>query len=239
MNKVRPSASDAIADTVHDGMTVAVGGFGLCGVPFDLVDALHQTGVRDLIVVSNNMCVDGIGLGMLLKRRQVRKVIASYVGENETFARQYLAGEVDVEFTPQGTLAERLRAGGAGIPAFYTRTGVGTPVADGKPTAEFDGRTYVLERAIVADLALVHASAADRAGNLRYRLTAQNFNPLVATAGRTTIAEVETLMTDTFLEPGTVTTPGIFADRVVLAEPRTKPIEHRTVREPAAPTTAV
>lgn len=233
MNKVGASVYEAVADVVHDGMTVAVGGFGLCGVPFDLVDALRGTGVRGLTVVSNNMCVDGIGLGVLLEGHQVRKVIASYVGENETFARQYLAGEVEVEFTPQGTLAERLRAGGAGIPAFYTRTGVGTPVADGKPTADFDGRTYVLERAIVADLALVHAAEGDREGNLRYRLTAQNFNPLVAAAGQTTIAEVETLMTDTFLAPGEVTTQGIFVDRVVRAEPRSKPVEHRTVREPA------
>jgi len=233
MNKIRASAYEAMADVVRDGMTIAVGGFGLCGIPFDLVDAVRRTGVRDLVVVSNNMCVDGVGLGVLLDQRRVRKVIASYVGENRTFARQYLAGLIEVEFSPQGTLAERLRAGGAGIAAFYTKSGVGTAVAEGKPTADFDGQTYLLERGIVADLALVHAYAADTEGNLRYRYTAQNFNPLVAAAGRTTIAEAETLLADAFVDPEAVTTPGIFVDRVVRAVPRVKPIEKRTVQQVA------
>jgi 3-oxoacid CoA-transferase subunit A len=231
--KLRSSALEAVADAVRDGMTVAVGGFGLCGVPFDLVDALYQIAVKDLVIVSNNMGVDGAGLGVLLERRQVRKVIASYVGDNQTLERQYLDGLVEVEFSPQGTLAERLRAGGAGIPAFYTRSGAGTEVAAGKPTAEFDGRTYLLERGIVADVSLVRAHAADAEGNLRYRLTAQNFNPLVAAAGRVTIAETETLLTDAFLDPEVVATPGIYVDRVVRAEPRVKPIEKRTVRQAA------
>jgi 3-oxoacid CoA-transferase subunit A len=233
MNKFRSSAFEAVADVVRDGMTIAVGGFGLSGVPFGLVDALHRTRVKDLVIVSNNMCVDGVGLGLLLEQRQVRKVIASYVGENQTFAQQYLAGLIEIEFSPQGTLAERLRAGGAGIPAFYTKSGAGTEVADGKPTADFDGQTYLLERGIVADLSLVHAHTADAEGNLRYRYTAQNFNPLAAAAGRMTIAEAETLLTDTFLDPGDVTTPGIYIDRVVPADPREKPIEKRTVRQPA------
>jgi 3-oxoacid CoA-transferase subunit A len=232
MSKLRTNASEAVADAVYDGMTIAVGGFGLCGVPFDLVDALYDTQVKDLTIVSNNMGVDSVGLGRLLDQRQVRKVIASYVGENRTFAEQYLDGAVEVEFTPQGTLAERLRAGGAGIPAFYTKTGVGTPVADGKPTAQFDGETYLQERAIVADLALVHAYAADRQGNLSYRYTAQNFNPLVAAAGRLTVAQAETVLSSgNFLAPGAVTTQGIYVDRVVHASARPKPIEHRTVRE--------
>jgi 3-oxoacid CoA-transferase subunit A len=231
--KVRTSAFEAVADVVQHGMTIAVGGFGLCGVPFDLVDALYQIAVKDLVIVSNNMGVDGVGLGLLLERRQVRKVIASYVGDNQTLERQYLDGLIEVEFSPQGTLAERLRAGGAGIPAFYTGSGAGTEVAAGKPTAEFDGRTYLLERGIVADVSLVHAHAADAEGNLCYRLTAQNFNPLVAAAGRVTIAETETLLTDAFLNPEAVTTPGIYVDRVVRAEPRVKPIEKRTVRHAA------
>jgi 3-oxoacid CoA-transferase subunit A len=230
LNKLSSSAIEAVADVARDGMTIAVGGFGLCGVPYGLIDALRQTRVKDLVIVSNNMCVDGVGLGVLLEQRQVRKVIASYVGENHVFQRQYLAGLIEVEFSPQGTLAERLRAGGAGIPAFYTRSGAGTAVADGKPTADFDGQTYLLERGIVADLALVHAYAGDAEGNLRYRYTAQNFNPLVAAAGRTTIAEAETLLTETFLDPETVKTPGIFVDRVVRADPRVKPIEKCTVR---------
>jgi 3-oxoacid CoA-transferase subunit A len=233
MSKLRSSAFEAVADIVRDGMTIAVGGFGLCGIPFDLVDAVGRARVTDLVIVSNNMCVDGAGLGVLLERRQVRKVIASYVGENHAFARQYLDGLIEVEFSPQGTLAERLRAGGAGIPAFYTKSGIGTTLADGKHTADFDGQAYVLERAIVADLALVHAREADPEGNLRYRYTAQNFNPLVAAAGRTTIAEAETLLTDTFLDPETVRTPGIFVDRIVRADPRAKPIEKRTVRQAA------
>jgi 3-oxoacid CoA-transferase subunit A len=231
VSKVRSSAAAVVAETVRDGMTVAVGGFGLSGNPFDLIEALRDSGVGDLTVVSNNMGVDGTGLGLLLETGQVRRVIASYVGENKLFAARYLAGELDVEFVPQGTLAERLRAGGAGIPAFYTPTGVGTPVAEGKPHAEFDGRTCVLERAIVADVALVHAAAADTEGNLVFRKTARNFNPVVATAGRVTIAEAEHVSTDVHLDPDQVHTPGVFVHHLVQAAPRVKPIEQRTVRE--------
>ena len=222
-------AHAALDGLVADGATIAVGGFGLSGVPFDLVEALRDTGARELIVVSNNMGVDGQGLGLLIENHQVVKVIASYVGENRRFAQQYLARELEVEFVPQGTLAERLRAGGAGIPAFYTATGVGTPVAEGKPLAQFDGRTYVLERSIVADLALVRAHRADPAGNLDYRATARNFNPLVAAAGRRTVAEAEILL-DGYLDPEVVVTPGIYVDRLVGAVAREKPIEQRTVR---------
>jgi 3-oxoacid CoA-transferase subunit A len=216
-------------------MVVAVGGFGLCGVPFDLVEALRDSGARDLTVVSNNMGVDGQGLGILIESGQVSKVIASYVGENRLFAEQFLQGALEVEFVPQGTLAERLRAGGAGIPAFYTASGVGTPVAEGKPHADFDGRSYVLERAIVADLGLVRAHRADPAGNLAYRATARNFNPLVAAAARRTVAEAEHLTTD-YLDPEQVITPGIYVDRIVAARDRVKPIEHRTVRPLATAT---
>jgi 3-oxoacid CoA-transferase subunit A len=224
------SAHEALQGLLHDGMTIAVGGFGLSGNPTDLIEAVRDSGVRDLTIVSNNMGVDGKGLGLLLENRQVRKVLASYVGENRLFAEQYLDGTLEVEFVPQGTLAERLRAGGAGIPGFYTPTGVGTPVAAGKPTADFDGRSYVLERGIVADLALVHAHTADRAGNLVYRLAARNFNPLVATAGTVTVAEAEVVLDDGFLDPDVVVTPGVFVHRLVQASPREKDIEKRTVR---------
>ncbi|GAY07218.1 succinyl-CoA:3-ketoacid-coenzyme A transferase subunit A [Pseudonocardia sp. N23] len=229
---VRPAddAGAALAGLLHDGMTIAVGGFGLSGVPVDLIDAVRESGVRDLVVVSNNMGIDGKGLGLLLENRQVRKVVASYVGENQLFARQYLDGELEVEFTPQGSLAERLRAGGAGIPAFYTRTGVGTQVAEGKPTADFDGVTYLLERGIVADLALVRAHTCDPYGNLTYRCTARNFNPVVATAGRVTVAEAEHL-SETPIDPDHVVTPGVYVDRFVAARARVKVIEQRTVRE--------
>ena len=222
------STSAPLDGLLHDGMTIAVGGFGLCGVPFDLIEAVRDSGVTDLTIVSNNMGVDGLGLGLLLENQQVSKVVASYVGENKLFARQYLDGTLDVEFNPQGTLAERLRAGGAGIPAFYTRTGVGTQVAEGKPTAEFDGLTYVQERAIVADLSLVHAHTGDRHGNLAYRLAARNFNPVVATSGRTTVAEVEHLVDA--VDPERVNTPGVYVSRVVQARPHDKPIEQRTTR---------
>jgi 3-oxoacid CoA-transferase subunit A len=222
-------AATALSDLLRDGITIAVGGFGLSGIPSDLIEAVRDAGVRDLTIVSNNMGVDGSGLGLLLETRQVRKAIASYVGENALFARLYLDGELDVELVPQGTLAERLRAGGAGIPAFYTPTGVGTPVADGKPHAKFNGRTYLLERAITADLALVHARAADHAGNLTYRYAARNFNPLVATCGTMCVTEAETILDD-FLDPEYVITPGVFVDRMVLASPRVKQIEKRTVR---------
>jgi 3-oxoacid CoA-transferase subunit A len=222
-------AATGLSDVLRDGMTIAVGGFGLSGVPNDLIEAVRDAGVRDLTIVSNNMGVDGSGLGLLLETRQVRKAVASYVGENALFARLYLDGELDVELVPQGTLAERLRAGGAGIPAFYTPTGVGTPVADGKPLAEFDGRTYLLERAITADLALVHAHTADPAGNLTYRRAARNFNPVVATCGAVCVAEAEIIL-DGFADPEHVVTPGVFVDRLVPASARAKQIEKRTVR---------
>jgi 3-oxoacid CoA-transferase subunit A len=227
--KLWDSAAEALAGVVHDGMTVAVGGFGLSGNPTNLIRALRDTGVKDLVVVSNNMGVDGKGLGLLLENRQVRKVLSSYVGENKLFAEQYLSGELEVEFVPQGTLAERLRAGGAGIPAFYTPTGVGTVIAEGKPEAEFDGVRAILERGIVADLALVRAHRADREGNLIYRRTARNFNPLVATAGRVTVAETEVL-DDDYLDPDAVMTPGIYVQRLVVADDLSKEIEQRTVR---------
>ena len=228
-NKILGSAGEALAGVVRDGMTVAVGGFGLSGIPVNLIAALRESGATGLTIVSNNMGVDGKGLGLLLENRQVSKVLGSYVGENKLFAEQYLSGDLDVEFVPQGTLAERLRAGGAGIPAFYTPTGVGTPVAEGKPEAVFDGRRAILERGIVADVALVRAHIADAEGNLRYRMTAQNFNPLVAAAGRMTIAEAEEISPD-FLDPERIHTPGIFVQRVVAAENTEKHIEQRTVR---------
>ncbi|RFA07073.1 succinyl-CoA--3-ketoacid-CoA transferase [Subtercola boreus] len=237
MSTLFTSAAEAVADAVSDGATVAVGGFGLSGNPSDLIEALRDSGARNLTIVSNNMGVDGQGLGILLENHQVRRVIASYVGENKLFAQQYLSGELEVEFAPQGTLAERLRAGGAGIAGFYTKTGVGTPVADGKPLAEFDGETYVLERGIVADLSLVHAWRADAAGNLIYRNTARNFNPLVATAGRITIAEAEQIV-DGYLDPNAIVTPGIYVQRLVATVPREKVIEQRTTRSRAATATA-
>ena len=230
-----PDAAAALDGLLRDGMTIAVGGFGLCGIPADLIEAVRDSGVRGLTVVSNNMGVDGKGLGLLLESDQVSTVLSSYVGENKLFAQRYLDGDLEVEFVPQGTLAERLRAGGAGIPAFYTATGVGTPVAEGKPVEEFDGRRYVLERGIVVDLALVHAHRADPWGNLTYRFTARNFNPLVATAGRVTVVEAE-ILTDGPIDPDVVVTPGIFVDRLVPARARVKDIEQRTVRpRPPAP----
>ena len=228
-SKLWPSAAEALEGVARDGMTVAVGGFGLSGIPINLITALRDTGVRDLTVVSNNMGVDGKALGLLLENRQVKKVLSSYVGENKLFAEQYLSGELDVEFVPQGTLAERLRAGGAGIPAFYTPTGVGTPVAEGKQEQTFDGVRAILERGIVADLALVRAHRADAAGNLIYRRTARNFNPLVATAGRVTVVEAETII-DGHFDPDDVITPGIYVQRLVAVEDTTKHIENRTVR---------
>ncbi|MBC7589704.1 MAG: CoA transferase subunit A [Salinibacterium sp.] len=229
MEKLSTDAAGAIRDIVTDGATIAVGGFGLSGIPMDLIDAVRDTGATGLTIVSNNMGVDGKGLGVLLESNQVAKVIASYVGENALFARQYLDGVLDVEFVPQGTLAERLRAGGAGIAGFYTKTGVGTPVAEGKPEETFDGERYILERGIVADVALVRAHRGDREGNLEYRFTARNFNPLVATAGRVTVAEVEHLV-EGYLDPDTVITPGVFVNRLVVATDREKFIEQRTVR---------
>ncbi|GAA5532824.1 CoA transferase subunit A [Deinococcus aluminii] len=235
MNKVYEGAREALQDIVADGQTVAVGGFGLCGIPEQLILALRDSGVKGLTAVSNNAGVDGWGLGLLLETRQIRKMISSYVGENKEFERQYLAGELELEFTPQGTLAERMRAGGAGIPGFYTKTGVGTVVAQGKEHKDFDGETYILERGIRADLALVKAWKADRAGNLVYRKTAQNFNPLAATCGRVTVAEVEELVEVGQLDPDEIDTPGIFVQRVVLNPNPEKRIEQRTVRKMETP----
>ncbi|WP_309570853.1 CoA transferase subunit A [Deinococcus sp.] len=230
MNKLYPSAAEALQDVVRDGQTVAVGGFGLCGIPEALIAALRNSGVGNLTAVSNNAGVDGFGLGLLLETRQIRKMISSYVGENREFERQYLAGELELEFTPQGTLAERLRAGGAGIPGFYTKTGVGTLVAEGKEHKDFGGQTYILEHGIVADLALVKAWKADRTGNLIYRKTARNFNPMVATCGRVTVAEVEEIVETGTFDPDDVDTPGIFVQRLVLNAHPEKRIEQRMVR---------
>ena len=228
--KVHHSAAESLAGALSDGMTVAVGGFGLSGVPVDLIEAVRDSGVRNLTIVSNNMGVDGKALGLLLESHQVAKVIASYVGENRLFAELYLAGELEVEFTPQGTLAERLRAGGAGIPAFYTRTGVGTLVAEGKEHETFDGHVHIRERGIVADIALVRAHLADTEGNLVYRYSARNFNPVVATAGRLTVVEAESIVPVGDIDPDLVITPGVYVHRVVLARDRPKDIEQRTVR---------
>ena len=222
--------AESLDGVMKDGMVLAVGGFGLCGIPSDLIDVVKASGAKDLIVVSNKMGVDGKGLGLLLENGQVRKVIASYVGENKLFAEQFLDGKLEVEFSPQGTLAERLRCGGAGIPAFYTKTGVGTLVAEGKPHAEFDGELYVQERAIVADVALVHAYLADTEGNLVYRYTARNFNPLVATAGVVTIAEAEHIVQPGKIDPDHIITPGVFVQRLIQTTDRVKDIEQRTVR---------
>jgi 3-oxoacid CoA-transferase subunit A len=231
MKKVYPSAAAALADVARDGMTIAVGGFGLCGIPEALIAALRDTGVKGLTAVSNNAGVDDFGLGLLLQTRQIRKMISSYVGENKEFERQFLAGELELEFTPQGTLAERLRAGGAGVPAFYTKTGYGTVVADGKETRQFEGQHYVMERGIVADVSLVKAWKGDTHGNLVYRMTARNFNPLVATASKMTIAEVEHLVEPGQLDPDHIHTPGIFVKRVVLNATPERRIEQRTVRK--------
>ncbi len=230
MNRIFPDAAAALTDIVKDGQTIAVGGFGLCGIPEALIAALRDSGVKGLTCVSNNAGVDGFGLGLLLATRQIRKMISSYVGENKEFERQYLAGELELEFTPQGTLAERLRAGGAGIPAFFTRTGVGTVVADGKEQREFDGDTYVMERGLRADVSLVKAWKADQSGNLVYRKTARNFNPVIATAGRITVAEVELVVETGQLDPDEIHTPGIFVQRIVVNATPEKRIEQRTVR---------
>ena len=233
MPRIYDSAVEAVRDLVFDGATIAVGGFGLSGNPFDLIEAVRDSGAKDLTIVSNNMGIDGKGLGILLENKQVKKVIASYVGENKLFAQQYLDGLLEVEFAPQGTLAERMRAGGVGIPAFFTKTGVGTPIAEGKPHEVFDGETYIQERAIKADLALVHAYQGDRAGNLVYRFSARNFNPIVAQCSTQTIAEVE-ILAEEFIEPNIVVTPGIFIQRLIVAKPREKEIEQRTVRSRSA-----
>jgi 3-oxoacid CoA-transferase subunit A len=230
MKKLFPSAAAALADVAKDGQVVAVGGFGLCGIPEALIAALRDKGVKNLTCVSNNAGVDGFGLGQLLATRQIRKMISSYVGENKEFERQYLAGELELEFTPQGTLAERMRAGGAGIPAFFTKTGVGTVVAEGKDTRVFDDKTYVMERGIRADLSLVKAWKADKQGNLVYRKTSRNFNPVVAMCGKVTVAEVEEIVENGQIDPDQVHTPGIFVQRIVLNTKPEKRIEQRTVR---------
>ena len=228
--KVYPSADAALAGLLRDGMVIMSGGFGLCGIPDALIEAIRASGVKGLTVISNNAGIDGAGLGVLLESRQIRKMISSYVGENKLFAQQYLAGQLELEFNPQGTLAERIRAGGAGIPAFFTKTGVGTIIADGKDVREFDGEKYVMERGLVADLAIVHAWKADTEGNLVYRKTARNFNPMMATAGKVTVAEVEQLVEPGEIDPDHIITPGIFVQRIVHVPHAQKHIEQRTTR---------
>jgi 3-oxoacid CoA-transferase subunit A len=230
MKKVFPDARAALAGLLKDGMLIMAGGFGLCGIPETLILAIRDSGAKNLTFVSNNAGVDGAGLGILLESRQIKKMISSYVGENKTFAQQYLAGELEIEFNPQGTLAERIRAGGAGIPAFYTKTGVGTLVAKDKDEREFDGQKYVLERGLVADLAIVHAWKGDTEGNLVYRKTARNFNPVMATAGRVTVAEVEHLVKPGEIDPDHIVTPGVYVKRIVHVPNANKHIEQRTVR---------
>lgn len=231
MNKLYGSADEALADIITDNITLAVGGFGLCGIPEALIVALRDTGCRELTVASNNAGVDDFGLGLLLATRQIKKMMSSYVGENREFERQYLSGELELEFCPQGTLAERLRAGGAGIAAFYTRTGYGTKVAEGKEVREFDGHHYIMERGLPVDVALIKAQVADRAGNLRFAKTARNFNPLAAMAGRVCVAEVEKIVDTGEIDPDDVHLPGIFVDRIVVNETPEKRIEKRTLRE--------
>ena len=230
-SKVYDSAAAALEGVIKDGQTIAVGGFGLCGIPEALIEALRDSGVKDLTCISNNAGVDGFGLGLLLETRQVKKMIASYVGENKEFERQFLSGELEVELTPQGTLAEKLRAGGAGIPAFFTATGVGTQIAEGKEEREFDGRQYILERSLVADVALVKAQKADKAGNLMFNKTARNFNPDVATAGKVTIVEVEQLVETGELDPYQIHLPGIYVHRIVVNATPEKRIEKVTTKE--------
>ena len=230
MNKVYADARSALAGLLKDGMTIMAGGFGLCGTPESLIVAIRDAGVKNLTVVSNNCGTDATGLGVLLDTRQIKKMISSYVGENKTFMQQYLAGELEIEFNPQGTLAERIRAGGAGIPAFFTRTGAGTMIAEGKEEREFDGQRFVMERGLVADLSIVHAWVGDTEGNLVYRKTARNFNPMMATAGKVTVAEVEHLMAPGDINPDHIITPGVFVKRIVHVPNAVKHIEQRTVR---------
>jgi 3-oxoacid CoA-transferase subunit A len=233
MKKVYPDARAALAGVLKDGMLIMSGGFGLCGIPETLILAIRDAGVKNLTVVSNNAGIDGIGLGVLLETRQIGKMISSYVGENKTFAQQYLAGELDIEFNPQGTLAERIRAGGAGIPAFFTRTGAGTDIARGKEERMFGGDAYIMETGLVADLSIVHARKGDTEGNLIYRKTARNFNPMMATAGRITVAEVEHLVEPGQIDPDCIITPGIFVQRIVHVPDAVKHIEARTTRKRA------
>jgi 3-oxoacid CoA-transferase subunit A len=237
MKKVYPSAREALAGILQDGMLIMAGGFGLCGIPETLILAIRDSGVKNLTFVSNNAGIDGAGLGLLLETRQIKKMISSYVGENKTFAQQYLAGELEIEFNPQGTLAERIRAGGAGIPAFFTKTGAGTLIAENKEQREFDGQKYVMERGLVADLAIIHAWKGDTEGNLVYRKTARNFNPVMATAGRVTIAEVENLVEPGKIDPDHIITPGIFVQRIVHVPNANKRIEQRTTRKRTDPAT--
>ncbi len=233
MNKVFGSAAQALEGLVEDGQTIAVGGFGLCGIPEALIAALRDSGKKNLTCISNNAGVDGFGLGQLLETRQITKMISSYVGENKEFERQYLAGELELEFTPQGTLAERLRAGGSGIPAFYTKTGVGTIVAEGKETKTFDGVVYVMERALIPEVALIKAKVADRSGNLIFNKTARNFNPNVGMAGKVTVVEVESIVENGTLDPEQIHLPGIYVHRIVLNAHPEKRIEQRTIRAAA------
>jgi len=230
VNKVYPDATAALDGLLRDGMMLMSGGFGLCGIPEALIAAVAESGVKDLTVVSNNAGVDGIGLGVMLETRQISKMISSYVGENKLFAKQFLDGDLTVEFNPQGTLAERIRAGGAGIPAFYTKTGVGTSVAEGKEVREFDGEPYVMERGLFADVAIVHAWKGDTEGNLVYRKTARNFNPMMATAAKVTVAEVEHLVEPGELDPDQIMTPGIYVNRIIHFPNASKHIEQRTTR---------
>ncbi len=231
VNKIYPSPAAALAGVLKDGMTIMSGGFGVCGIPSALIEAIRDSGVKDLTVISNNAGIDTAGLGLLLQTRQIKKMISSYVGENATFAKQYLAGELEIEFNPQGTLAERIRAGGAGIPAFYTATGAGTEIAKGKETKVFDGRTYIMERGLFADLAIIHAWKADPEGNLIYRKTARNFNPMMATAAKVTVVEVEDVVASGQIDPDHIVTPGIFVKRIVKLDTVNKLIEQRTTRK--------
>ena len=234
VSKIFPDATAALAGLLRDDIVIMAGGFGLCGIPEALIYAIRESGVKGLTIISNNAGIDGIGLGILLETRQVKKMVSSYVGENATFAKQYLASELEIEFNPQGTLAERIRAGGAGIPAFFTATGYGTTIADGKETREFNGRHYVMEQGLFADLAIVHAWKADTEGNLVYRKTARNFNPVMATAAKTTVAQVDLLVEPGEIDPDHVHTPGVFIKRIVKLDHVEKRIEQRTTRKRAA-----
>lgn len=229
INKLYQNAQESLEGLLFDGMTIMAGGFGLCGIPEHLIRAIHDSGIKDLTIISNNCGIDDFGLGIMLQTRQIKKMISSYVGENKTFEKQYLSGELQLELNPQGTLAERIRAGGAGIPAFYTKTGYGTVVAEGKETREFDGENYVMERGLTADLAIIKAQKADEEGNLIFRKTARNFNPMMATAAKVTVVEVEEVVEIGTLAPDTVHTPGIFIDRIILGDQFEKRIEQRTV----------
>ena len=235
MKKVYPDAAAALAGLLKDGMLIMAGGFGLCGIPETLILAIRESGAKNLTVVSNNAGVDGAGLGLLLETRQIKKMISSYVGENKLFAQQFLAGELEIEFNPQGTLAERIRAGGAGIPAFFTKTGYGTVIGEGKAVQEFDGQNYIMERGIVADLSVVHAWKGDTEGNLVYRKTARNFNPMMATASKLTVAEVENLVEPGTIDPDHIVTPGVYIKRMIHVPNAVKHIEQRTVRKRVAP----